>query len=31
LTGDKVEHIVLAGQAGLGQIDYRAAGYREIA
>jgi len=31
LTGDKVSHIVLAEQTGLGQIDYRAAGYHEIA
>jgi uncharacterized protein (DUF362 family) len=30
LEGSKVEHIVLAEQAGLGMVDYRAAGYREI-
>jgi uncharacterized protein (DUF362 family) len=30
LTGDRVEHIVLAEQSGLGLLDYRAAGYQEI-
>jgi uncharacterized protein (DUF362 family) len=30
LQGNKVEHIVLAEQTGLGMVDYRAAGYREI-
>ena len=30
LRGDHVGHIVLAEKSGLGQIDYRAAGYREI-
>lgn len=30
-TGDQISHIVLAEESGLGQIDYRAAGYREIA
>jgi len=29
-TGDTVSHIVLAEQSGLGMIDYRAAGYKEI-
>lgn len=29
--GDQVGHIVLAGQSGLGQVDYQAAGYKEIA
>jgi uncharacterized protein (DUF362 family) len=31
LNGSQVGHIVLAEQAGLGLVDYRAAGYREIA
>ena len=31
LKGDGVEHIVLAAQSGLGNIDYRAAGYLEVA
>jgi uncharacterized protein (DUF362 family) len=31
LKGDSVEHIVLASQSGLGTIDYRAAGYLEVA
>ncbi len=31
LSPDKVGHIVLAAKSGLGQIDYRNAGYREIA
>ncbi|MCX6828074.1 MAG: DUF362 domain-containing protein [candidate division Zixibacteria bacterium] len=30
LTGDKVSHIILAAKSGLGMIDYRAAGYKEI-
>jgi uncharacterized protein (DUF362 family) len=30
LRGEQVEHILLAEQSGLGLIDYRAAGYREI-
>jgi uncharacterized protein (DUF362 family) len=30
LTGERVEHIVLAEQSGLGLVDYRAAGYKEI-
>lgn len=30
LTGDEIKHIVLAAEQGLGQIDYRRAGYREI-
>ncbi len=29
-TGDQVSHIVLAEQSGLGTLDYRAAGYKEI-
>ncbi len=31
LRGDAVEHIVLAAQSGLGNLDYRAAGYLEVA
>jgi uncharacterized protein (DUF362 family) len=31
LTGDKVGFIRLAERTGLGQVDYRAAGYKEIA
>ena len=31
LSGDQVGHIILAEQSGLGRVDYRAAGYREIA
>lgn len=31
LNGGQVGHIMLAEQAGLGQVDYNAAGYREIA
>ena len=31
LTGDEVGHIRLAAETGLGQIDYRRAGYEEIA
>ncbi len=30
LRGEQVGHIALAAKAGLGQLDYRAAGYREI-
>jgi uncharacterized protein (DUF362 family) len=30
LTGEKISHIVLAAEQGLGEIDYRKAGYREI-
>ncbi len=30
LTGDQVGHIVLAQEAGLGTVDYQAAGYKEI-
>lgn len=30
VTGDQVGHIVLAEESGLGLVDYRAAGYREI-
>ncbi len=30
LTGDKVTHIALANKAGLGNIDYNLAGYKEI-
>lgn len=30
LSGDKVGHIVLAEKSGLGLVDYRAAGYKEI-
>jgi len=30
VTGDRVGHIVLAEESGLGLVDYRAAGYREI-
>ncbi|MEW6413201.1 MAG: DUF362 domain-containing protein [Candidatus Zixiibacteriota bacterium] len=30
LTGERVGHIVLAEKSGLGSIDYRAAGYREV-
>ncbi len=30
LSGDQVGHIVLAQQSGLGMVDYRAAGYREV-
>lgn len=30
LTGDQVKHIVLADRTGLGQLDYRAAGYKEV-
>ncbi len=30
LTGEKVGHIVLAEKRGLGKIDYRSAGYKEI-
>ena len=29
-TGDQVSHIALAHQAGLGQLDYNLAGYKEI-
>jgi uncharacterized protein (DUF362 family) len=31
LTGRQVGHVALAAEAGLGSLDYRAAGYREIA
>lgn len=31
LRGDSVEHIVLAARSGLGNIDYKAAGYLEVA
>jgi uncharacterized protein (DUF362 family) len=31
LTGDLVPHIVLAAQSGLGTLDYKAAGYLEVA
>ena len=31
LKGDQVEHIALAEASGLGRVDYRAAGYREMA
>ena len=31
LSPDRVGHIVLAAKTGLGSMDYRAAGYREIA
>ncbi len=31
LTADHVGHIVLAAQNGLGKIDYKAAGYKEVA
>ena len=31
LSGEQVGHIVLAEEAGLGLVDYHAAGYREIA
>jgi uncharacterized protein (DUF362 family) len=31
LTGDLVEHIVLAAKSGLGKLDYVAAGYLEVA
>jgi uncharacterized protein (DUF362 family) len=30
LKGDQVGHIVLAEKSGLGKVDYRAAGYKEI-
>ena len=30
LNGDKVSHIVLANKAGLGEVDYNLAGYKEI-
>ena len=30
LTADKVNHIMLAEQSGLGTVDYRAAGYKEL-
>jgi len=30
LRGDQVEHIVLAQKTGLGTVDYRVAGYKEI-
>jgi len=30
-TGDQVSHLVLAEQSGLGTVDYRTAGYKEIA
>lgn len=30
LGGDLVSHITLAEQAGLGIVDYRAAGYKEV-
>ncbi|UCD63645.1 MAG: DUF362 domain-containing protein [Candidatus Zixiibacteriota bacterium] len=30
LTGDRVKHIVLAERTGLGTVDYRAAGYKEV-
>lgn len=30
LQGDTVEHIVLAEKSGLGKIDYRSAGYKEM-
>lgn len=30
VRGDQVGHIALADRSGLGQLDYRAAGYREI-
>ncbi len=31
LTGDQVGHIAMAGELGLGNIDYKAVGYKEIA
>ncbi|MEW5795163.1 MAG: DUF362 domain-containing protein [Candidatus Zixiibacteriota bacterium] len=31
MRGDQVEHIALAARAGLGMLDYRAAGYLEVA
>lgn len=31
LKGDHVRHIVLAEKTGLGKLDYRAAGYKEVA
>ena len=31
LAGDQVSHLVLAEQSGLGTVDYRTAGYKEIA
>jgi uncharacterized protein (DUF362 family) len=31
LTGDRVGHIVLADRSGVGTLDYRAAGFMEIA
>jgi len=31
MEGPKVSHIVLANKSGLGEIDYKAAGYKEIA
>jgi uncharacterized protein (DUF362 family) len=31
LTGDQVSHIRLAEKSGLGTVDYRAAGYKEVA
>jgi uncharacterized protein (DUF362 family) len=30
LTGEKIGHIVLADKSGLGKIDYRSVGYKEI-
>ena len=30
LTADRVSHIGLAGESGLGNVDYRAAGYKEL-
>ncbi|UCC81192.1 MAG: DUF362 domain-containing protein [Candidatus Zixiibacteriota bacterium] len=30
LTGEGIKHVVLAAEQGLGQIDYRKAGYKEI-
>lgn len=30
LSGDEIKHIVLAAELGLGRIDYRKAGYKEI-
>ncbi len=30
LSGDKIDHIILAAAQGLGEIDYRKAGYKEL-
>lgn len=30
LSGDKISHVVLAAEQGLGRIDYRKAGYKEL-